>query len=226
MKNNNISQDGGVVKIKRSFPGDNVRFYSGVGVILIEMYYDKITNRSGPALILFRQRKSNKYTDAGGFIDKNIDSLSKTASKELNEESCNLINISLEILNKSVSSRTSEYRTYFVYIENGIRRQYYYHNLNNLNGKSLSYHETNDMTRVFIDDFNNMRRINNNNDNDIIDVYNKTITIDNRTINTIDSLLKYGVDIFELIKLQNIMPHKVHVTNISKTNNLYKINIV
>ena len=138
----------------------------GAGVILVEHYISRdMTSRiirSGLAVILFRDRKTGKYTDAGGSSNDG-ECLEKCAGRELTEESMGLFDIDLENrrLSKHKVSLSSGYSAFVVPIRhpNGIKREYFTKNCECILGTAdVPYYlkETDDMRRFFIDDLDNL----------------------------------------------------------------------
>ena len=128
------------------------------GVTLIENYKNK-KGRNEYAIILFRNKRSQMYTDAGGFKQANK-TINESASEELKEESCNTFRISSRLLTTSVMVR--QYKGFLVYIEGPINNnqhpiysKYYKFNQNLLTNNKLtpySFKETDDLTRFYISD--------------------------------------------------------------------------
>ena len=138
----------------------------GAGVLLIEHYtarhaISRTILRSGIAVILFREHKTGKFSDAGGASDPN-ESPECCASRELTEESAGLFWLNLEdpVVSKTCVRLTSGYTSFIIPVrhQNGIKKRLYTQNLEELYrragaaGLPHCLKETDDMRRFFIDD--------------------------------------------------------------------------
>ena len=104
--------------------------YTGAGVLVVEDY--RKDGERIPCVLIARNKSSQKSSDFGGSYETSHKSISVTASKELLEESCNLINVKSEILEKSNSIdidgyRNTFYRVYVIKAQN-ISSKYFNNN--------------------------------------------------------------------------------------------------
>lgn len=160
------------------------KIFSGSGVLIIEDYIKQ--DRKIKSVVLVRNKSSQLFGDFGGMYEKRDKLLQVTASKELKEESRNLIDLDWNILQDqkyvdviSNKKRNEYYRIYIIKI-NGICRKYFHYNRKIIDKSDLKryYKETDDIRHISIDDinFDNIKiRMN--------DIYNKEISLSRRVRN-------------------------------------------
>lgn len=120
--------------------------YSGAGVILVT---------SNNELVLVREKRSKKYSDAGGNIQDDVPepSIEMSASNELLEETRNLVKIPAKVLrhypNFTVKDQTGNhvYRVYFV--KKDVSCAEFYES--DTRGLDSSFRETDKITKFPID---------------------------------------------------------------------------
>lgn len=131
---------------------------TGAGVVLLEDYFNG--KKREPAIIIFKDRFTGKFTDAGGRREKKED-LRLTAARELKEESCNTFRINAfktKMLNDFNAIRHHSYVCYFMRVCGPTNKQlaiysaFYRHNQKLLSSGTAphSFKETNGMTRIFL----------------------------------------------------------------------------
>ena len=130
----------------------------GAGVILVEHYVSRIDSRikrSGLAVLLFRDKKTGRFMDAGGSSDKG-ERMETCASRELKEESLGLFDIDIFAANKQKISLSSGYSAFIVPVRHHrSTRENYLKNLSLIASREgLPYYmkETDDVRRFFLDD--------------------------------------------------------------------------
>jgi hypothetical protein len=160
------------------------KIFSGSGVLIIEDYIKQ--DRKIKSVVLVRNKSSQLFGDFGGMYEKRDKLLQVTASKELKEESRNLIDLDWNILQDqkyvdviSNKKRNEYYRIYIIKI-NGICRKYFHYNRKIIDKSDLKryYKETDDIRHISIDDinFDNIKiRMN--------DIYDKEISLSRRVRN-------------------------------------------
>jgi len=131
---------------------ENGKQWSGAGVVIVENYYTK-NGKKIPCILVAKDINRDKFIDFGGRYEYGHDNLQTTAHHELREESCNLFNISPQVLQLMPYSdskyQSHYYRTYFIKI-NGVSRKMYYNNLRTLrkNNAPNCWLETNSIAHV------------------------------------------------------------------------------
>lgn len=153
--------------------------HTGAGVLLIERYHNKRTEKHGDVVILFSTFR-NQCEELGGRIDKedkdyahilNVgDYLKVTAIREAVEESRDLIHLNPEHLDNHYMYDAGVYRCYIVRVaDNMITRKDFYHNkeiiTENKDNFGSGFHESVEMVRFYIDD---IKKINLNTNEPII----------------------------------------------------------
>lgn len=136
----------------------------GAGVLLLEHHtaWHGATGqaRSGLAVLLFRDRRSGRFTDAGGSTDQG-ETGEQTASRELFEESAGLFNIDLASPNiaKQRVVLSSGYTAYVVGVRvplGCVSRRLFLQNTGQIDAHSqalpTTLQETDDMRHVFVQD--------------------------------------------------------------------------
>ena len=129
---------------------------NGSGVMLIENYTNK-QGRKGLAVILFKDIRKNKYSEAGGYINPG-ENILEAAQAELEEESANLFRIDQKYLMNFVIYNS--YTCFPLFITGPpeeyytIQSKYYKYNLFTLrkNNAPPDYLETVNMKRFYISD--------------------------------------------------------------------------
>ena len=126
---------------------------SGAGIILIENYRNHSKTRQEPAVILFRDVQTGKFTDLGGRQDNN-EPLNVTASREAKEESCNLFKFDPNFLAGMPSYKHFNYVCYFMGLQGPIESSWYNHNRDLLSTRNVprEFKETDQMVRFYISD--------------------------------------------------------------------------
>lgn len=162
---------------------------AAAGVMLLEEYMQK-NGTTGPAIILFRDKKTGHFSEGGGSRNKGED-LRYTASRELKEESLNTFRLNAQTLYDANALRHHRYVCYFIRVSGPLNKNnqtplfssYYHHNMHVL-AKAHTPHdwrETNGMTRVFIAQLEADYILNSHGDFRTRDVYGNVITITGRT---------------------------------------------
>lgn len=155
----NVFQTCQSLQCQRSFAASRIcglvdnKTISGAGVILIENYTKGYNKKRGPAVILFRNRKTKRYGDGGGGRDNGED-IHDTARRELKEESCGLFRLTRKLIATSPYADHGSYIGFFVPIfsKNGIQSTQYRKNMDELKRVKASdeWQETDDMKRIFV----------------------------------------------------------------------------
>lgn len=126
---------------------------------MLEMYNDRKNGRRGPAVIMFRNSATGKFTEAGGAIDSHREGVLQCAERELREESAGLFRVGL----RGAIRYEVRHRGYAAFIvplvgppSVGIQKRRYEHNLSRLRvlpgSRPGGYLETDGMTRFFVAD--------------------------------------------------------------------------
>ena len=134
----------------------------GAGVVLVEHYVSRHPQtrqivKSGIAVILFRDRKTGRFTDAGGATDPG-ETAEGCATRELTEESAGLFRINLEDAHvaKYRVFLSSGYTAFVVPVRHrmGIKKGLYMRNATDIASTDAPYFlkETDDMRRFFVND--------------------------------------------------------------------------
>lgn len=137
----------------------------GAGVILVEHYIlrhplSNAVTRSGLTVILFREKRTGRYSDAGG-ANNGGESAEQCASRELLEESVGLFDIDLDDpkITRCRISLSSGYTAFVLPVRhhNGVQKRYYVENLKSTAAAEVPYYmkETDDMRRFFVEDLVN-----------------------------------------------------------------------
>lgn len=127
-------------------------------------------------VILFKNKRSGKYSEGGGLIDPG-ESITQTASRELREESLNTFLIRNP--SKSFSIKTGPYVCFCITLDGRINKNHYYNNKNKIVSNAPHYwKETTEMTMVPI---RNMVEMTEKKLKTVTDTNNKTITVSDRT---------------------------------------------
>lgn len=176
--------------------------FSGAGVLIFQ----------DDNILLFRERKSKRYTEPGGKFDKKHDNIEDTAIDELYEETCCLFDIrNIEKRNNYVDIEYIKgylYRLYIINIHDKIEdiEDTYKQNLKRLvqiNAEKY-YLETDDVVFVKVDD---------------ILKNNKNIIGDNGKKIKLRHRVKMGVSaLFD--EIENIKPLNVTIKKIIKSHGL------
>ena len=201
-----------------------MKTYSGSGVIPITIIDNK------PYFILFGLNK-NILTDAGGKIE-GINSIIKTASRELFEESAGLINIDDNILDKNsvyldIKNKDAYYRCYFIIIkfqDNHIEKTYT-DNLDKINRfKFNPFSETKNIKLISLEDtkfINNSILLNSKLNNSKLN--NNIHILIKRTKHIFIKIHKICVDLIDFYnKIKKIQIIKLNKKNISINTYEYK----
>lgn len=134
----------------------------GAGVILVEhlTIRNQDVIKSGLAIILFREKKSGRFSDAGGASECG-ESAEMCASRELNEESIGLFDVDLTMpwVSKYRVHLSPGYTSFVVPVKHcagGINYAHYMCNLKSLEASTVDVpyflKETDDMRWFFVDD--------------------------------------------------------------------------
>jgi len=163
--------------------------FTGAGVLLIDLMRNQI--------ILVRV--NGKYTDPGGSIDYQSDTLSYTAARELNEETSENVSTTPQYLANNpyvdISAGTShKYRCFMLY-DSGISCREFYKNrkrLEQLRKRGLSmpygYYEADRMTRFPISQFKKYKNANAANTDT-----GRPVVLSNRVVKIISAAVKSGM---------------------------------
>lgn len=211
----NLQKAGVDVKVKI---GLVEQMYSGAGVLLFEKY-NNAKGRNEWAIVLIKgamRYAANKfmYEDFGGKIDKAIpDVLSRTAARELFEESCGLINVDYNLLNRIPHVTQIKYACFPFFVDTGIivKKNYEHNNTELKKGgdrRLRHFIETSSIARFYINDIiDNIFTA--AGDFDCVDAFGNHQKIFRRTVGCIKSILH---NIFQSIapvdfgKFQQIPP--------------------
>lgn len=168
--------------------------YTGAGVIVVEDYRTK-DNKIVRSILIVRNKASQKSSDFGGSYENTHNSLTITASKELLEESRNLIKVSPKILEQSKSfdiqneRQNTSYRIYIIKTQN-VSSKYYNHNKNIIDADHNSkkqWKETDLIYHIPIDNID-FDRLLDRKTIVVSDVHNEDVVLDMR----LRKLLKVG----------------------------------
>lgn len=130
---------------------ENDKSYTGAGVMVVEDYWKN--GKIIPTILVARNKASQICSDFGGSYENKHLILAETASKELLEESRNLIKVKPEILQKSKKVdidgyRNTYYRAYIIKVHN-ISTKYYEHNKKIINSSESSKRQWKETDRIY-----------------------------------------------------------------------------
>lgn len=169
-------------------PNDNItnlqRNNLSAGVILLEDYINPRTGKKEPCIILFRDKKSDTYFDAGS-IKKRGEDLKDTARRGLREKSANLFRLSRFSLSNILASRSNNHISYFIKLSKPFINNKYYTNLNIIkkNKPEPCWTSTDNVKRILVRDFINSGGLKSHG------IFNKVMTTDDKLI-TVDRRVK------------------------------------
>lgn len=159
-------------------------------MLLLEYYNDRRKRRVEAAFILFRDRASGVFADAGGALQYPGQSEAGCAQAELREESCGLFRIDVPSLSGLTVVRRRGYAAFIVPVKGadgtgGIRRDLYNRNrryVASLPSVDRSWLETDAMTRFTVSALMRAGVMSARGDlADVLDVYGEKQTILGRT---------------------------------------------
>jgi hypothetical protein len=159
---------------------------NGAGIIFVENYRNRTNTKYSPAVILFRDKHHGYYSDAGGTKDASDTNIKYTASRETIEETANTFRISPNSLNSYNavihSYPPNNYICYFIGIDS-VQSSYYHDNIRLIASRNAPHVwlETDDMARIYIDDFITANGLSQRGDLTVNDANGRQINIFGRT---------------------------------------------
>lgn len=174
------------------------------GIVIIEKFCDNKLGKIEPAVILFKC--ITWCADGGGKQSPEDINSKETATRELQEESCNLFKFNPDILNMVPKILIEgNYSLYFVCVDNEINAEYFDDNLLLLkkNNAPRDWKETNKLHKFYISDLKNMDLTGEDILYNVPDIYGNLMNIKSLTkIGIRDGLINREIklDCFNLIE--------------------------
>lgn len=195
-------------------------FLTGAGVTIIEDHQDL-----GPCFLLFNDKTRGKISDAGGGIDHG-ETITRTAVRELQEESRNVFRIAESTLNVSYCGHNDTYIIYFIYVQGPINNDWYYHNMKIIDNQNTppQWKETDSIVRVSLKQFLHSGGLTTSGDLNTIDTKGNHIQLFERTKSCIrnwyQTIGKIQLHLKQKIKIQpnnNYTNRRIPFLNGTKT---------
>ncbi len=169
---------------------------TGAGVLLIERYFNKTTNKYEDVFILIKIK--TKFDVGGGERDFG-ETIINTACRELTEESRNLFKLSPNSLSYQYAVRHTymnhSFVCFVVFIQGPILSKYYYDNRTIINNSNAGYEwkESTDIIHVTKDQFINSNGLTTQGDLNTVSTDNKSIIILGKAKACIRQVINLGI---------------------------------